>query len=114
MRHAGAQRRQRQASVAGLLAAIAAAAGLGFFYLSQSTHVAAVGYEIDALQAQIDTLRAEQQQLVLEIGAAQAPTEILGRARSQMSLQPLPAGAVTFATPSTGASGARPSPDPSR
>src|SRR5690242_12442034 len=87
--HAGAGRRQRQASVAGLLATIAAAAGLAFFYLSQSSHVAAVGYEIDDLQGQIASLRADQQQLELQIGLAQAPSTILDEATSQLKLRPL-------------------------
>src|SRR6478609_88206 len=82
--HAGAGRRQRQASIAGMLATIAAAAGLAFFYLSQSSHVAAVGYQIDDLQGQVASLRAEQQQLELQIGLAQAPSTILDEATSQL------------------------------
>ena len=50
-------------SISTVLVAIAAAAGLCLFYLSQSTHVAALGYQIDALQARVADLRAEQQQL---------------------------------------------------
>ncbi|MGZ6256421.1 MAG: hypothetical protein ACXWMB_05340 [Candidatus Limnocylindria bacterium] len=110
-RHAGAGRRQRQASIAGLLAAIAAAAGLGLFYLSQSTHVAAVGYDIDSLQAQITALKADHQQLVLEVGAARAPTEVLRHATQDLRLVPLDPSDVTFAAPVGGASAARPSPD---
>ena len=53
---------------------IAAAAGLGLFYLSQSTHVAAIGYQIDALQAHVAELRAEQQQLTFQIGEARSPS----------------------------------------
>ena len=111
MRHLGAERRQRQRSIAGSLAAIAAAAGLALFYLSQSTHVAAVGYEIDSLQAQISALKADQQRLVLQVGAARAPTQVLQRATQGMGLTPLAPSAVTFATPSGGANAARPSPD---
>ncbi len=93
-----------------MLATIAAAAGLAFFYLSQSSHVAAVGYQIDSLQSRIDALRAEQQELVMEIGAARAPSQILDRAHG-LGLVPLDQTAVTFATPSTGAASASPSPD---
>lgn len=110
-RHAGALRQQRQASVAGLLAVIVAAAGLAFFYLSQSSHVAAVGYQIDSLQARIAALRAEQQQLVMEIGAARAPSQVLEKAGTDLSLVPIPQSAVTFAAPSSGAGSASPSPD---
>lgn len=114
VRHLGAERRQRQRSIAGSLAAIAAAAGLALFYLSQSTHVAAVGYEIDSLQAQITALKADQQRLVLDIGAARAPTQVLQRATQGLGLTPLDPRAVTFATPSGSASAARPSPDTTR
>ena len=110
--HAGAGRRQRQASVAGLLATIAAAAGLAFFYLSQSSHVAAVGYEIDDLQGQIASLRADQQQLVLQIGLAQAPSTILGEATNQLKLRPLSASSVSFARGAGATPTPRPSPEP--
>jgi|ERR1051326_6877447 hypothetical protein len=109
--HAGAGRRQRPASVAGLLATIAAAAGLAFFYLSQSSHVAAVGYEIDNLQGQIASLRADQQQLELQIGLAQAPSTILSEATNQLKLHPLKASSVSFAGGAGAASTVRPSPE---
>jgi cell division protein FtsL len=102
-RHAGAERRQRQASISGLLATIAAGAGLALFYLSQSSHVAAVGYEIDDLQAQITALRAEQQRLVLEIGSARSPDQILRRATSDLRLIPINPSAVSFASPAKSA-----------
>jgi hypothetical protein len=114
VRHAGALRQQRQASVAGLLATIVAAAGLAFFYLSQSTHVAAMGYQIDSLQARIAALKAEQQQLVMEIGAARAPSQVLDRAGTDLRLVPIPQSSVAFATPSSGAGSASPSPDTAR
>src|SRR6266550_2455504 len=103
--HAGAGRRQRQAT-------IAAAAGLAFFYLSQSSHVAAVGYEIDDLQGQIASLRAEQQQLVLQIGLAQAPRTILAEATNQLRLRPLDPSSVSFARRASATSSTRPSPEP--
>ena len=79
---------------------IAVAAGLALFYLSQSSHVATVGYQIDALQTQIAALEAEHQQLVLQKAAAADPTRILERAH-QLGLVPIDQRAVTFATPST-------------
>ena len=111
VRHAGALRRQRQASVAGLLATIVAAAALAFFYLSQSSNVAAVGYQIDGLKAQLDQLQAEQQRLVMQIGVARAPAQVLHRAHIDLGLVTLDQSVVTFATPSNGAAGASPSTD---
>ncbi|HET8586304.1 MAG TPA: hypothetical protein VFM74_00365, partial [Candidatus Limnocylindria bacterium] len=73
--------------------------GLAFFYLSQSTHVAATGYQLDALQAQVRQLTREQQQLTLQIGAARAPAQVEASARSQLNLVPLDQKAVTFARP---------------
>ena len=110
--HAGAGRRQRQASIAGLLASIVASAGLAFFYLSQSSHVAAVGYEIDDLNAQIASVRAEQQQLGLQIGSAQAPMTIIGQATNQLKLRPLDASAVSFARRTSATPTRRPSSEP--
>jgi len=83
--------------VSGILVALAAAAGLAFFYLSQSTHVAAIGYQISGLQAQLAELRAEQQQLILETGEAKSPAVIIRRARSYLGLVELPSQSVTFA-----------------
>ena len=77
--------------------AIVVAAALAIFYLSQSTRVAATGYEIDGLQAQLAEVRAEQQQLILAIGQARSPAEITDRAQSELRLVPLEEGAVTFA-----------------
>lgn len=79
------------------LLAIVIAAALAFFYLSQSTGVAATGYEIDMLEATLAERRAEQQQLVWSIGQARSPAEITRRARTQLDLVPLPAAAVTYA-----------------
>lgn len=81
-----------------LLIAIAIAASLAFFYLSQSTRVAATGYEIEALQGVLAERRAEQQQLILAIGQARSPAEITSRARSELSLVPLDPAAVLYAT----------------
>jgi cell division protein FtsB len=101
-RRAGAGRRSRQVSgVPGILVAIAAAAGLALFYLSQSSHVAATGYQISSLQTQLAELRAEQQQLIYQVGESRSPAVIERRARRLLHLMPLPADSVTFAQPST-------------
>ena len=84
-----------------LLMAIVVAAGLALFYLSQSTHVAATGYEIDALEASLSQRNAEQQQLVWAIGRARSPAEITQRATTGLHLVPLEDGAVTFASPAS-------------
>ena len=80
-----------------LLVAIVVAAALGLFYLSQSTRVAATGYEIDALEAQLAERRAAQQQLLLAIGQAQSPAEITRRARNELRLVPISHDAVIYA-----------------
>jgi len=98
-RRSGAGRRRREmASISSVLVAIAAAAGLGLFYLSQSSHVAATGYEIDALHARLADLQGAQQQLIFEIGEARSPAVIERRAKMRLDLVQLPSQAVTFAT----------------
>ncbi|HET9416473.1 MAG TPA: hypothetical protein VFP30_02935 [Candidatus Limnocylindria bacterium] len=96
-RRRSALRRVEALDVRPLLVVIAVAAALGLFYLSQSTRVAATGYEIDALQSLLAEKRAEQQQLILSIGEARSPSEITRRARSELHLVPLDQGAVTYA-----------------
>jgi hypothetical protein len=80
-----------------LLVMILVAAGLALFYLSQSTRVAATGYEIDALEATLAEHQADQHQLIWAIGQARSPAEITERARTELRLVPLEDGAVTFA-----------------
>ena len=80
-----------------LLVAIVVAAALAFFYLSQSTRVAATGYEIDGLEATLAQRHADQQQLIWAIGQARSPAEITRRAQAELRLVPLEEGAVTFA-----------------
>jgi hypothetical protein len=100
-RRAGAGRRaQRVGGVSGVLIGIAAAAGLALFHLSQSSHVAATGYLIADLRAELAEERAEQQQLIFQIGEARSPAVIEKRATSTLRLVPLPPNAVTFAQPS--------------
>jgi cell division protein FtsB len=97
-RRAGAGRARRQMTgVSGILVGLAAAAGLAFFYLSQSTHVAAIGYQISGLQAQLAELTAEQQQLIIQTGEARSPAVITRRAKYDLHLTELPAQSVTFA-----------------
>lgn len=96
-RGSGVRRIARRIEVRPYLVAIVMAAALAFFYLSQSTGVAALGYEIDALEAQLAEARAEQQQLVWNIGEARSPAEITKRARNDLDLVPLPAEAITYA-----------------
>ena len=83
--------------ISGVLVTLAACAGLAFFYLSQSSHVAATGYQISGLQAQLAELRAQQQQLVLEIGEARSPAVITRRAKGTLQLVELPSQSITFA-----------------
>jgi hypothetical protein len=96
-RAGGGRRLGARVDVRPLLVVIAVAAALALFYLSQSTRVAATGYEIDALEAQLADRVAEQQQLVLAIGQARSPAEITRRARTELRLVPLDQAAVTFA-----------------
>jgi hypothetical protein len=84
-------------SLSAVLVAIAAAAGIGLFYLSQSTHVSAMGYQIDKLQARVAELRAEQQQLTYQIGEARSPSTIEARALTELDLVALDPSAVRFA-----------------
>jgi len=86
------------ASVSAVLVAIAAAAGLGLFYLSQSTHVAAIGYQIDDLQAQVAQLRAEQQQLTFQIGDARSPSTVAAMTGRELQLVVLDPAVVQFAS----------------
>ena len=87
--------------VPGVLVAIAAAAGLALFYLTQSSHVAATGYQIANLQADLAELHAEQQQLIFQIGESRSPAVIERRAKGKLHLGSLSAESVTFAQPST-------------
>jgi cell division protein FtsB len=84
-------------SISTVLVSIAAAAGLCLFYLSQSTHVAALA-TIDALQARVADLRAEQQQLTFQIGEARSPSTVAAKAQSDLQLVPLDPAVVRFAT----------------
>lgn len=91
------RRVERRIDVRPMLVGIAVAAALAFFYLSQSTRVAATGYEIDALQARLAETRAEQQQLIWAIGQARSPAEITKRAQRSLRLVPLDQSTVTYA-----------------
>lgn len=91
--------RRRATSITSVLLAIVAAAGLGLFYLGQSSQVAATGYQIDALQAQVDALRAEEQQLTLRIGQARSPASI-AEAATRLHMLPLDQSVIRFASTS--------------
>ena len=95
------RRIERRIDVRPLLVIIAVTAALALFYLSQSTRVAATGYEIEALEARLAETRAAQQQLVWAIGEARSPAEITERARKRLHLVPLDQGAVQYAAPTT-------------
>ena len=97
-RHSADRRPPSRIDIRALLVAIVVAAGLALFYLSQSTRVAATGYEIDALEATLAQSHADQQQLIWAIGQARSPGEIAHRARSELRLVILEDGAVTFAS----------------
>ncbi len=102
-RAAEKRRARRLPGVPAVLVAILAAAGLGLFYLSQSTHVAATGYEINSLQRRIDALAVERQQLLVQIGQARSPSVIQERAVEDLGLAPIDQSLVAFTTlpPST-------------
>ena len=100
LRRLGAGRRIRQRlDVRAMLIASGAAAGLAFCYLSQTSPVAATGYEIDSLEAELAALVAEQQQLLLQVGHARSPAEITRRAREELHLVPLEDASIQFVTP---------------
>ncbi|MDQ3880828.1 MAG: hypothetical protein M3295_07140, partial [Chloroflexota bacterium] len=67
--------------------------------LSQSTHVAATGYEVDDLEARLAEVRAEHQQLILEISEARSPAVIQRTAIERLGLRPIDDARITFATP---------------
>lgn len=103
-RVAAGQRRREMTNISGFLVTIAAAAGLALFYLTQSSQVAATGYQIDSLQATLAQRHAEYQQLVWEIGRARSPAEIEERARRGLRLVPIEDVAIRFAmAPAVGA-----------
>lgn len=93
-----ARNRGAVSSISTVLVAIAAAAGLSLFYLSQSTQVAALGYQIDTLQARAAALQAEQQQLTFQIGEARSPSTVAVKAQNDLELVSLDPAVVRFAT----------------
>ena len=97
LRSAG-RRISRPINISGFLLAIVAAAALAFFYLSQSSHVAATGYLLDDLDARMAELRMEEQQLIYEIGRARSPAVIEERARKDLDLAPIGPDRTSFAS----------------
>jgi cell division protein FtsB len=96
-RRASALRHREMTNISSLLVAIVAAAGLALFYLTQSTHVAATGYEIESLDAELAEVRGEQQQLIWAIGRARSPAVIAERAREELRLVPIEQQSIRFA-----------------
>ena len=104
VRHVGALRQRRQASVAGLLATIAAAAGLALFYLSQSTPRSRG--RLPDRQAAVPDRDPEGRAAAASCSRSErAPRPVGGpeQGRPDLKLVPLPQSAVTFAIPSSGA-----------
>jgi hypothetical protein len=100
-RSRASRRAESRLDVRPIIVTIVVAAALALFYLSQSTRVAATGYEIDGLEAALAERMADQQQLIWEIGQARSPAEITRRARVELRLVPLAPGAVTYAAADT-------------
>lgn len=99
---AGAGRQHRETTnISTFLLVIAVAAGLALFHLSQSSHVAAIGYQIQTLEAELGEARARQQQLIFEIGRARSPAVIESRARAELRLVPIAQDQIRFAPGST-------------
>ena len=99
--YSAAGRRLAQATgISGLMLALAVAVSLAVFYLSQSSHVAAIGYEIDDLEVQLAEVTAERQLLILQISQARAPAVIEREAVKRLRLRPLEETRIRFATPS--------------
>jgi hypothetical protein len=104
-RHGVARRRiATRVDVRPLLVTILVAAGLALFYLSQITHVAATGYEIDALRNALAQAESARDQLIWDISEARSPAEITRRARIELELVPLVPGSVTYAPATDAAS----------
>lgn len=91
-------RRRRAAGLSLALVVIGVAALLASLYLTQSSRIASTGYEITRLEARLDVLYAERQELLLQIGQAQSPTIIEARA-AELGLTPLSGPSVHFASP---------------
>ena len=99
--YSAAGRRFAQATgIRGLILALAVAVSLALFYLSQSSHVAAIGYEIDDLEVELTEVMAERQLLILRISQARAPAVIEREAVTRLRLRPLDDTRIRFATPS--------------
>jgi cell division protein FtsL len=96
-RSRASRRTESRLDVRPIIVTIVVAAALALFYLSQSTRVAATGYEIDGLESILAARRAHQQQLISQIAQARSPAEITRRARTELRLVPLAPGAVTYA-----------------
>lgn len=99
LRRARIHRRQA-AGLSLALAVIAVAALLASLYVTQSSRITSTGYEITRLEARLEALEAERQELLVQIGQAQSPATIESRAAA-LGLTPLAPQSVQFASPSS-------------
>ena len=110
--HRGAGRRAREArGISGSVLTILAAVSVALFYVSQSTHVAAMGYQVDDLEAALAELRAERQQLILQMSEARSPAQV-ERAAGRLGLTRIDPSRITFARPATPSAPATPIQEP--
>jgi len=93
-----ALRRRRAAGLSLALVVIGVAVLLSSLYLTQSSRIASTGYEITTLEARLDILQAERQELLFQIGRAQSPATIEARA-TELGLTTLSGASVHFASP---------------
>ena len=93
-----ALRRRRAAGLSLALVVIGVAVLLSSLYLTQSSRIASTGYEITTLEARLEILQAERQELLLQIGQAQSPATIEARAL-ELGLTTLSGASVHFASP---------------
>ena len=91
-------RRRQAAGLSLALVAIVVAALLASLYLTQSSRIASTGYEITSLEARLEALEAERQELLFQIGQAESPASIEARA-AELGLVPLSGESVQFASP---------------
>jgi len=94
----GARARRDAIGLPIVVLAIALAAVLGLFQISLSSNVAAAGYSIDTLNAQLAQLESDHQDLLYQVGQAQSPDRIAARAAA-LGLTILNPDHIGFARP---------------
>jgi len=75
-------------------AAVAALAAVGLFHVWSHTLVTAAGYRLGELQRQQEALRAELDQLEVEVATLRAPGRLEAYARARLRMAPPAPGAV--------------------